>query len=222
MEPSVMSQPGDTDDLLPPSATPWMRVNSKVSARILDTDADVIRRERDPSRCDAQFVPFLAWERSVHFYAPNDEAGNRARVASSFQDHVNYGSPAALEAEIALDTGYRIEVVEFFQDASLVWPWFFVQAVINPGDPLPDMKGAVMKSALNRKNVRDMPAVRIRVQQPAGALYVGAACNFAIQAKIFPQAAPPPPPQIRVGAAARFFPLNKILPQKFALHTRAA
>lgn len=199
----MTTQPGDAASLLPSSATPWMSALSKTSARILDTDTDAVRRERDPSRCDAAFVPFLAWERSVHYYNPADEAGNRARIASSFIDHTKYGSPQALEQEIALDTGYQISIVEFFQESALVWPYFFVDVLINPGDPTPNVS-AVWQSAIFRKNVRDMPAaVRLRPAQPPAPLYAIAAANVSISIA-FPLDLPPEP-QIYVGAGARVF-----------------
>lgn len=66
-------------DLLPPNSTPFERTLSKTSARLLDTDTDIIRRERDPLRCDKAFLPFLGMERSVHHYTGTDEASDRAR-----------------------------------------------------------------------------------------------------------------------------------------------
>lgn len=202
-------QPGDNLDLLPPNATPLQRALSKTSARILDTDTDVIRRERDPNACDAAFVPVLAAERSVHHWAPGDDAGNRARTASSFEDHLDYGSPDALESEIAQDTGQTVRIVEYFEDPALHFPQFYVDFVINSGDPTPDTQ-ALMQSALRRKNVRDMPATRVRVIQPEGELYVGAACHFTNTIRLAPQ---PPDPQLYAGAASRYFNTIRILPR---------
>lgn len=195
-------------DLLPTNATAFEKANSETSSRLLDLDVAAIRRERDPARCDAAFVPFLAWERSVHFYDPADDAGNRSRIESSFQDHLNYGSPDALEAEIALDTGQTVRLIEFWQERDLTWPDFVVESVIAPGDPQPDLD-AVMASALKRKNVRDMPIARLGLRQPPGLVNVGA--TQAVSMRIANAVKPPPPPPY-VGAAQRLTLQTQVRP----------
>ena len=196
-------------DLLPANATPFMRALSRTSARILNADTQAVRRERDPAQCGGQFVPFLAWERSVHHYVVGDLAGNRAKVAASFVDHLSFGTPCALESEIAQDTGQAIEIVEYFQDPSLVWPYFWVCTLVNPGDPAPNTQ-AVWNSAILRKNVRDMPKVAVKLNQPGAQNYAGAATGVTIICR-FPPANPLP--QIYVGARARIFNIVKILPE---------
>ncbi len=211
---TLAAQPGDTLSLLPSSATAYMTAMSMTSARILDTDTDAIRREKNPSICDFQFVPFLAWERSVHYYKAADEAGNRRRIATSFVDHTLYGSPAALEAEISLDVGFSVQIVEFFEDPALVWPYFYIDVLVSPGAALPD-GAAIWKSAIFRKNVRDMPAaIRARLQQLPANVYAGAATCFGISIETLPQNAPKPPPQMYVGAATCFIVSSEILPQR--------
>jgi phage tail P2-like protein len=205
----VSGAAGEGLDLLPNNATPFERVHSRVSARLFDLNVGIIEQSRDPAHCDAAFVPFLAWERSVHFWSATDEAGNRARIESSFNDHLNYGSPQALEAEIALDTGQNIRVVEYFEDPSLVWPEFAVASVIDPGDPLPDID-ALMASALTRKNVRDMPGARVLARQPAGACFVGGGTGVTVTAKIL--SAVPPQPSAFIGAGTGVTVTAKILP----------
>lgn len=195
--------------LLPTNATAWERANSTVSSRLLAAPVALILQERDPVNCGAKFVAALAWERSVHFWSATDTAGNRARVASSFADHCAYGTPAALEAEIALDTGQNVRIVEFFEDPSLVWPQFAVSSVIHPGDPLPDMD-ALMASALRRKNVRDWPLPRVHAIQPGAAEYVGAACGVTVTAWL--PVALPVPPQSCLGAAIGVTVTAHILP----------
>jgi hypothetical protein len=176
---------------------------------MLDVDTDAIRRARQPAHCGAQFVPFLAWERSVHFYDPADEAGNRARIETSFEDHLNYGAPPALEAEIALDTGQTVRVIEFFEEAGLEWPDFAVASVIDPGDPAPDMD-ALLASAMTRKNVRDWPLPRVLGRQPPGACFVGGGTGVFITAKILSTV--PPRPNAFVGGGSGVFISAKILP----------
>jgi len=179
-----------TDDLLPPNAMPLERAISGAGARMLAVDVDAIRVARQPANCAASFLPFLAWERSVHFWNPGDDAGNRARVESAFNDHLNYGSPAALEGEIALDTGLTIAIREFFE-AGLAWPYFTVEVVVKPGDPTPDLAGA-WASALRRKNTRDMPILKERLDQPPAAVAVAAAVNIT-QRIVIPPTTPPAP-----------------------------
>jgi phage tail P2-like protein len=195
------------DDLLPPKATPLEQALAGAGARMSTLDSDAIRRERRPADCSAAFVPFLAWERSVHFYDPVDEAGNRARVESAFEDHLNYGSPDALQAEIALETGQNVKLVEFWQERDLVWPYFIVESVIAPGDAPPDLD-AVWASAVKRKNTRDMPKVRTRVVQPPALRAVGAAHHVSI--RITPAATTPILPH--VGAVQRLLPKIQVRP----------
>ncbi|MGO8738630.1 phage tail protein I [Rhodoblastus sp.] len=184
----MTATPGD--DLLPNNATALERAISGAGARMLDVDVAAIRRERSPQNCDAQFLPLLGWERSVHYWSPTDQAANRARVQTAFNDHLNYGSPVALEAEIALDTGLNIEIEEFWQ-AGLAWPYFAVNVVANPGDPAPDLAGA-WSSALARKNVRDMPVLREKLLQPPALVSVAAAAHVGLFVSVLPAVKPPP------------------------------
>ncbi len=195
------------DDLLPPNATPFERAGSGADIRVLAADVDAIRRARDPRRAPTAIVPFLAWERSVHFYDPADEAGNRARTQSSFADHGAYGSPAALEAEIALDVGAPVLITEFFERGDLDWPFFAVEAVMTPGATPPDVD-ALWESALKRKNVRDMPRIGVRVTQPPATVTVAAATVVSMRAKNA-LALPTGP---FVAAASRFLPQIKVFP----------
>lgn len=195
------------DDLLPPNATPFEKAASAADRRVLSADADAIRRARDPAAAPAAVTPFLAWERSVHFYDPADEAGNRARTASSFADHTAYGSATALEAEIALDVGFPVKVREWFEERDLAFPGFAVEADMDPGPTPPDLD-AVMASALKRRNVRDIPRPRVRVNQPPAHLYCGATQLITIKsANRIPRVLLP-----MVGATTRFLPQFKVKP----------
>lgn len=200
------------DDLLPGNATPFERALSRTSARILATDTDAVRRERDPLHCDAQFLPPLAMERSVHHYTGTDATLDRARTASSFADHTAYGTAAALEREISLDVGREVRVVEFFEDGSLAWPDFAVEMLVDPGEPTPDL-AAMKASAIRRKNVRDWPHPRVRVRQPEGAIYIGAAHSLAATLIVLPEDAAPLPPNLYTGAITRLTATLRVLPQ---------
>jgi len=203
-------------DLLPPNATPFERAQSAEDNRVLAADVAAIRRERQPASCDEAFVAPLAWERSIHFWNPSDDAENRARIASSFADHGGYGSPPALEDEIALDTGLPVTVREFWQLAGLAWPDFVVDVAIAPGEAAPDV-GAVIASALKRKNVRDvLAAVRLLAAQPAANVNVGAATCVTPRLTILPLGGAPHDPQIYVGASTRVLPHFTVLPLRAA------
>jgi phage tail P2-like protein len=196
-------------DLLPTASSSEFEVaQSETSARLLALPVSTIARERQPANCDAAFLSALAWERSVHYWAPGDDAGNRARVASSFQDHANYGSPAALELEIALDTAQTVQIVEFFEEKSGVWPDFAVESVVTvPVETPPDID-ALMASAVKRSNVRDWPFPRLRVIQPPTVVNVGAAQRIGISM----DATRPAPQAPFIGAAQRIASTTRVPP----------
>lgn len=202
----------ERDDLLPANATALERALSQVAARLLEAPVHVIRAARVGATAPRALLGHLAWERSVH-HPTADEAAMRARIDSSFADHLSYGAPAALEAEIALDTGLTIRVVEAWERPYLVWPDFLVEVVIDPGDPAPDV-GAAWRAAVRRKNVRDWPSARVFARQPEGALYMGAATHVSPRVKILPEGGAKPAPQMFIGAAIRTLPRVKILPQR--------
>ncbi len=200
--------------LLPGNATAWERANSTVSERMLTVPVLAILKERDPAQCDAQFIAPLAWERSVHFWNPNDVAGNRARVASSFSDHLQYGSPSALEAEIALDTGLSIRVREFWELPGLAWPDFVIDVNINPGDAVPNV-AAVYASVLQRKPPRDVLVnLRVVADQPPAPLVVGIGVGVTARIVVLPSGGAPASPAFVAGAAIRVMPYVKVLPFK--------
>lgn len=174
--------------LLPPNATKFERAQSETSARLLDLDIDLIRRARRPDLCTADFVPLLGWECSVHFWRAGDDAGNRARIASSFVDHINYGTPDALEREISLDVGYDVRVREWFE-AGLEWPAFAIEFHAVEGVDLPPAL-AVWQSAVRRKNVRDWPVIRY-VARKSGPLVVAAFVRLAATIRVRPYDATP-------------------------------
>jgi phage tail P2-like protein len=197
-----------TVSLLPACASAFEQAQSETSARLLGAPVATIPRERQPANCDDAFLPPLAWERSVHCWNPGDDAGNRARVESAFQDHLGYGSPTALEAEIALDTGLEVAVKEFWTERDMAWPGFAVETPYAPGTPAPDMD-ALYASTVRRCNVRDWPRVRPLVTQDAP-LYVGAASRLALSAKVLTAAKIPLGPF--VGAAQRLAIKQKVMP----------
>lgn len=203
---------GNDLDLLPPNATVLERIVSKTDGRVLDTDTDVIRRNRIAGSVQARFLPALAWERSVHHWTGADETLDRARTASSFEDHGEYGRPDTLEGEIATDTVGAIRIVESGEEIGLKWPDFVVEARVQPGGATPDLD-AIRASVLRRKNVRDWPSVRVHVDQPAGTDWIGAAIHVGTIVRIAPADTLPRLPDLYVGATLRPLPLVRILPR---------
>lgn len=201
----------DRDDLLPGNATALERALSQVSARLLEAPVRVVRAARVGASAPAALLGHLAWERSVH-HQSGDEAALRARIDTSFEDHLAYGSPAALEAEIALDAGVAVRVVESHERPYLDWPDILIEVVIEPGDPTPNLVG-VMRAAIGRKNVRDWPsALRVAARQPAGGLYIGAGVQVSSRVRILPEDTYTPGPPIHIGAATRTLTRVRILP----------
>lgn len=204
-----MSAPRDS--LLPANATPLERAVSLVSARLLDAPVRVIRTARVGASAPTALLFHLAWEHSVH-HPTSYELAMRARIDSSFEDHLTYGSPAALEEEIALDTGLPVRILEFWERPYLAWPEFLLEVIVEPDEPTPAVDGA-WRSAVRRKNVRDWPArARVAATQPSGALYVGAATHVSPRVRILPDDTAPSGPQIHIGAATRTMPRVRILP----------
>lgn len=176
-----MSAPAIRENLLPPNALPFEDAQAQTSARLLDAPAQVVRDARRGASAPQQLLGHLAWERSVH-HPSTDEATIRARIDSAFADHLAYGSPAALEAEIALDTGLPVVIREFNEVAGGEWPDFYVVLPIGPGHPAPpEDLGPVVLSALRRKNVRDWPRIRFEGRGEPASAVVAVGCQVRIK-----------------------------------------
>lgn len=198
------------DNLLPANATAFEEAQSETSARLLYVPVHVIRDARKGATAPKALLPFLAWERSVH-HPSADETTMRARTDASFADHLSYGTPAALEEEIAADTGLAIRIVEYFEEVDLEWPDFAVEALVDPGDAPPDLSAA-LPSALMRKNVRDWPArLRTRVRLGVTPFHVGSALFVGAKLRVAPENYKPAP-SVSVGAASFMVPTIRVLP----------
>ena len=158
--------------------TTYEACQSAVDQRLLDENTNLVRTEREPASCSAAFLPFLAWERSVHHWTGTDATIDAARVASSFADHANYGCPSALEEEIQLDTAFSaISIREWWQVPGFQWPDFQVVVAFTPDGPTPPPASAVFASVIARKNVRDWPSVIFETGE-GGPLLIGCAATL--------------------------------------------
>jgi len=195
--------------LLPSNSTAFERAEEATSARLLATDADIIRRARDPAQCSGEILPLLGWERSVHRWS-GDAARNREAVASSFIDHLSYGSAMALESEISADVGTAVKIREA-HEAGLTWPRFQV-AVEVVSDVIPPAPSAVLASAMRRKNVRDVPVIQYTARQ-AGSLGVAAQMCVLGSIRIMPvDPTPRLPAHQAVAASLRIFARYTVRP----------
>ena len=180
-----MSAPIARDNLLPANATAFEDAQSQTSARLLDAPVHVVRDARKGATAPKQLLGALGWERSVH-HPSADEAVMRARIDSAFADHLSYGAPAALENEIALDTGVSVVVRDFWEKPGGAWPDFFVCIPVGPGHPAPpDDLTPILLSALTRKNVRDWPLVRLEGRADHVVQEVSVGCQIRI--KVMPR-----------------------------------
>ena len=162
--------------LLPDNSTAYEQAQSATDQRLLDLDTDVIRREREAATCTATFLPFLAWERSVHHWTGTDDALDRARVAASFADHAGYGSPAALEAELQIDLAYAaVAIREWFEVRGLAWPDFAVAIQVLADGPAYPGYVPTVAATIRRKNVRDWPERVLYEARTQGPLGLGSA-----------------------------------------------
>ena len=190
--------------LLPGNATALERsLSLAANARMGALDVEAVRRERQPQTADAAFLPLLAFERSVHFWRAGDDAGNSARIASSFSDHGAYGSPVALANEIALDVGWPVIIREFWQFGG-VWPAFRVVLPLADDSGAPPSADVVKASANARKNVRDLLDRIVYAFSETGPLNIGAAVHVAGQIRVEPYDYTPTfPGPLAYGAAVR-------------------
>lgn len=110
----------------------------------------------------------------------------RVRIDSSFADHLSYGTPDALEKEIALDVGAPVRIKEFWEVAGATWPDFFVAIPVGPDQPTPPDAVDVLNSALRRKNVRDWPNVRLEARETPMSLKVSVGSQVRLTIKSLP------------------------------------
>ncbi|WP_274626575.1 phage tail protein I [Arvimicrobium flavum] len=163
------------DDLLPSSASPFLKSLSVSQARILDVDMDVIRRSVLAHISPASLLPWLAWDRSVDEYVDSwPEEVKRAVIGGSFPYHKIKGTPGALKAALA-SLGFETTVTEWFEYGGEPYR-FRVKVVKHDGASLTQTEyQALRRLIMSAKNVRSMlDALETAVTQRAPAPYVAA------------------------------------------------
>jgi len=101
------------DSLLPPNTTPHERA---LERSVLPQDISVpLDRLKDPWRCDAVFLPFLAWELGVSYWDSNwSETLQRRVVAAAWLVHEQSGSVGAVKTALTA-LNFKATVYEWFQ-----------------------------------------------------------------------------------------------------------
>lgn len=88
---------------LPPNATRWETAEELADATRYPLDTDVIRRTKDALEVDPEFLPLLAWERSVDIWFPGQtEAARRYITDRSFAIHKTKGTRRGMKWHLEL------------------------------------------------------------------------------------------------------------------------
>lgn len=140
--------------ILPPNSTQLEGALVDVNERVLDIDADIIRRAKDPATCPAVLLPWLAWEETVDIWEPGwPVEQKRQAIAQSWHLHRRKGTRKALEDAINL-LGFGAQLEEWFEYGGAAYH-FRLRVDIGPEDSLAIERMIVlMRTALQYKNVR--------------------------------------------------------------------
>lgn len=103
------------NDLLPPSASGFMRSTEQASTRLDDIPVD-LRKLWNPDECPVALLPYLAWALSVDRWDKNwPEETKRKTIKASWEIHQKKGTIRALR-NVVEPFGYLIRVVEWWQE----------------------------------------------------------------------------------------------------------
>ena len=100
--------------LLPPNASRMERTRAEVAAQLARLPVR-IGELKNPDTCPAEWLPWLAWERSVDVWNPDwPEAQKRAAIRASLAIHKRKGTAGAVKLALAtLD--WQARLVEWHQ-----------------------------------------------------------------------------------------------------------
>ncbi len=168
-----MSEPS----LLPPNATPQERAfEAMVAERFAAINAD-IRATRDPMRCPVDFLPFLAWEKSVDSWSSDwPEAVKRSVIANSFSFHKRKGTRAVVE-EVITALGGAVEIVEWFEKSPAGTPGTFELNMVasdEDGNPVSaDYQQSIIDAVIGVKRLSAHFTVNLGVSVVGGVKVLG-------------------------------------------------
>lgn len=99
--------------LLPPNSTDLERRLAEVGKGAFDLPS--IRIIKDIDHVPSQFLPFIAWQRSVDYWDENwQEPLKRSVIKSARDQHRIKGTPASIKRSLE-PLGYEVKVIEWHQ-----------------------------------------------------------------------------------------------------------
>lgn len=102
------------NNMLPPSASSFMRSTEKVTERLTDIPVD-LRKLWNPDECPADLLPYLAWALSVDRWDKNwSEQTKRQVIKASWLVHRQKGTISALR-RVVEPFGFLLRVIEWWQ-----------------------------------------------------------------------------------------------------------
>ena len=150
-----------SDTLIPSPATRLQQDLARLTeAQAAAIDADIIRRSRDPEKCDAQWLPWLAWERSIGdeegWAFADTEAVQRQLITDFVKKHQYKGTHFVIRklfADIGLGEIKIIEKGEEMRKSGIIMPdsntavdW--ARYAIEVRTPITNLQAAIIRRML--------------------------------------------------------------------------
>jgi phage tail P2-like protein len=161
--------------LFPPNSTKLERSFEQVIERVVDQPIP-IRDIRRSSVSPAQYLPWLAWERSVDIWRDDWNLQTKRNViASSIAVHQKKGTVGALKRVLAAE-GWNPSVIEWFNQPGTAAPYTFS---VNVSGESRELNAAsyqgLIRTINGAKNVRSwLSALNFNIQNGPATLWVGA------------------------------------------------
>ena len=109
--------------LLPPNSTDLERKFAEAGKDAFDLPS--IRIIKDIDQVPAQFLPFIAWQKSVDYWDENwQDSLKRSVIKNSREQHRIKGSAAAIKRALE-PFGYEVKLIEWFQAVPNLIPGTF-------------------------------------------------------------------------------------------------
>lgn len=173
-------------DLLPSNATAFEKALAASDDRILEIDADIVRRVTRPDECPPDQLHILAWEYSVDEWEPTwSDLRKRGVIKASFEVHRFKGTAYALEKAISA-IGQGVLVEEWFEYGG--HPYRFRLVVdLDPEEVFSSTElDQIIRVALRTKNVRSLLEYVLFRRTRTSPFYVAAAVTARVTQTIGP------------------------------------
>ncbi|WPZ28974.1 phage tail protein I [Sulfitobacter sp. OXR-159] len=172
--------------LLPVNATAFEQSLAAPADRVLDIDADIVRRVTVADECPPDQLPALAWEYSVDEWSPawSDER-KRAVIRASLEVHQKKGTAFGLRVGIAA-VGQDVQIEEWFEYSGQ--PYRFRLVIDLEPDEIFKRKDTelIARVALRSKNVRSLLEYILFRRTRTWATHVGGAIHSRLTRTIGP------------------------------------